>query len=121
MAGCGLMHPAHTADTRADVIFIDNGAPEVLVGCCCHVRERTLDVRSTSSPAICGAIKRRCRSRRGAGCRPRLLAIPPFKSERARVFVAGMSAFSGCSTTSAEGASLRGARPGAEDRVSFGQ
>ena len=28
------MHPAHTADTRADVIFIDNGAPEVLVGCC---------------------------------------------------------------------------------------
>ena len=27
------MHPAHTADTRADVIFIDNGAPEVLVGC----------------------------------------------------------------------------------------
>ena len=34
MAGCGLMHPAHTADTRADVIFIDNGAPEVLVGCC---------------------------------------------------------------------------------------
>ena len=26
------MHPAHTADTRADVIFIDNGAPEVLVG-----------------------------------------------------------------------------------------
>src|SRR5208337_2352327 len=32
MAGCGLMHLAHTADTRADVIFIDNGAPEVLVG-----------------------------------------------------------------------------------------
>ena len=27
------MHLAHTADTRADVIFIDNGAPEVLVGC----------------------------------------------------------------------------------------
>ena len=33
MAGCGLMHLAHTADTRTDVIFIDNGAPEVLVGC----------------------------------------------------------------------------------------
>jgi len=65
-------------------------------------------VRSTSTPAVCGAIMRRCRCRRAAGCRPRLLAIPPFKSERARVIGAGMSAFSGCSTTSVEGASLRG-------------
>ena len=39
MAGCGLMHLVHTADTRADVIFIDNGAPEVLVGC--HENSRT--------------------------------------------------------------------------------
>ena len=45
---------------------------------------------------------------RAAGCRPRLLAIPPFKSERARAIGARMSAFSGCSTTSVEGASLRG-------------
>jgi hypothetical protein len=27
------MHPAHTADTRADLIFIHNGAPQALVGC----------------------------------------------------------------------------------------
>src|SRR5271166_2202461 len=33
MAGCCLMHPAHTADTRADLIFIHNGAPQALVGC----------------------------------------------------------------------------------------
>ena len=38
MAGCGLMHLAHTADTRAEVIFIDNGAPEVLVGSQVHER-----------------------------------------------------------------------------------
>ena len=30
-----------------------------------------------SPPSVCGAIMRRCR--RAAGCRPRLLAIPPFK------------------------------------------
>ncbi len=28
-----LMHPAHTASTRADLIFIHNGAPQALVGC----------------------------------------------------------------------------------------
>ncbi len=33
MAGCSLMHPAHTANTRADLIFIHNGAPQALVGC----------------------------------------------------------------------------------------
>ena len=33
--------------------------------------------RCTSTPAVCGAIMRRCRCRRAAGCRPRLLAIPP--------------------------------------------
>ncbi len=38
---------------------------------------------------------RRCRCRRAAGCRPRLLAIPPFKSTRARAIGARMSAFSG--------------------------
>ena len=37
----------------------------------------------TSPPAVCGAIMRRCRCRRAAGCRPRLLAIPPFQSARA--------------------------------------
>ena len=41
------------------------------------------NVRSTSTPAVCGAIMRRCRCRRAAGCRPRLLAIPPFQSARA--------------------------------------
>ena len=56
----------------------------------------------TSTPAVCGATMRRCR--RAAGCRPRLLAIAPFKSERARAIGARMSAFSGCSTTSVEGA-----------------
>ena len=30
--------------------------------------------------AVCGPTMRRCRCRRAAGCRPRLLAIPPFKS-----------------------------------------
>ena len=65
--------------------------------------------RLTSTPAVCGAIMRRCRCRRSAGCKPRLLAIPPFKSARARAIGARMSAFSGCSTTSVEGASLRGA------------
>ena len=39
--------------------------------------------RFTSTPAVCGAIMRRCRCRRAAGCRPRLLAIPPFQSARA--------------------------------------
>ena len=39
--------------------------------------------RFTSTPAVCGAIVRRCRCRRAAGRRPRLLAIPPFKSARA--------------------------------------
>jgi hypothetical protein len=33
LAGCCLMHPAHTADTRANLIFIHNGAPQALVGC----------------------------------------------------------------------------------------
>ena len=33
MDGCSLMHPAHTANTRADLIFIHNGAPQALVGC----------------------------------------------------------------------------------------
>ena len=33
MAGCILMHPAHTADTRAGIIFIHNGAPQAPVGC----------------------------------------------------------------------------------------
>jgi len=36
------------------------------------------NVRSTSTPAVCGPTMRRCRCRRAAGCRPRLLAIPPF-------------------------------------------
>ena len=40
-----------------------------------------MNVRSTSTPAVCGATMRRCR--RAAGCRPRLLAIPPFQSARA--------------------------------------
>ena len=43
-----------------------------------------------------------------AGCRPMLLAIPPFKSARARAIGARMSAFGGCSTTSVEGASAQG-------------
>ena len=51
---------------------------------------------------------RRCRCRRAAGCRPMLLAIPPFKSARARAIGARMSAFGGCSTTSVEGASAQG-------------
>ena len=63
-------------------------------------------VRSTSTPAVCGATMRRCR--RAAGCRPMLLAIPPFKNERARAIGARMSAFGGCSTTSVEGASAQG-------------
>ena len=37
-----------------------------------------------------------------------LLAIPPFKSARARAIGARMSAFGGCSTTSVEGASAQG-------------
>ena len=39
----------------------------------------------TSTPAVCGAMVRRCRCRRAAGCRPRLLAIPPFKCKRPAV------------------------------------
>ncbi len=32
MAGRCLMHPAHTEEIRADLVFIHNGAPQALVG-----------------------------------------------------------------------------------------
>ena len=67
-----------------------------------QLRAAVCNGRSTSTPAVCGATMRRCR--RAAGCRPRLLAIAPFKSERARAIGARMSAFSGCSTACVKGA-----------------
>ena len=67
-----------------------------LAGLCPLGRQRSVPACAnggfTSTPAVCGPTMRRCRCRRAVGCRPKLPAIPLFKSERARAIGARMSA-----------------------------
>ncbi len=90
MAGCRLMHPAHTADTRADLIFIHNGAPQALVGCyenrmagCClmhhahiaDIRTGLIFIHNGAPQALVGS---QAAQRRASSTTPRVVPLSRF-------------------------------------------